>query len=296
MVSDNLRQKWLSRLKELKKDIYVELLINEYPVVKEFVEDPRPFSVASFGGYLKLVRANANIPEKVKERILELQSIYENILTEKVRNLGYRVEVDDEGYTYLVGNGKHIKLGFNDIMNIYGGKNLEEIIDVIIKKAEGRYHGIKYRDIPETPPEPLREELDTVRDIVKSLNINALLVRLGNNPSPLDWATLAEFYGLVYDVMDLVLKREERARLIAQVRRLNDILNERLDGKARIALSNGGFYLVSQDEQNAIRLRFSDVLKLLVSKDVGKIVNSMLSNDIQPEGKEKIQKSPLKGG
>lgn len=148
VVVKEVREKMKKKFAEMKRDLYIEIM-DKYPVVKDFVENPRPFSVATFAGYLKLIKSDAKVPERLKNEILQLQDKYLEMLNEKLAKAGlfdYKVVVNDAGYTYLVDviTRKSYKLGFNDIMNIYGGRNLDKIIEIIIAKAEGRYYNTKY--------------------------------------------------------------------------------------------------------------------------------------------------------
>ena len=144
----DIRDKMKTKFAVMKRDLYIEIM-DKYPVVKDFLENPRPFSVATFAGYLKLIKSDANVPERLKSEILQLQDKYVEMLNEKLDKAGlfdYRVVVNEAGYTYLVDviTKKSYRLGFNDIMNIYGGRNLGKIIEIIIAKAEGRYYNTKY--------------------------------------------------------------------------------------------------------------------------------------------------------
>ena len=151
-VREEIRKRLRERVKRLKNDIYIAMMIEQYPVIKDFLEDPRPFSVATFGGYLKLMKNAENVNEEVRKRILELEKQYVDMLNEKLLPLGgVWVTVDENGYTilnYVSNEGvKQFKLAFNDIMNIYGGRNIDAIVEKIIERAEGRYYNTVYRPL-----------------------------------------------------------------------------------------------------------------------------------------------------
>jgi hypothetical protein len=157
-VREDVRERIKRRLERLKNDIRLVQIVENYPVVKDFLENTRPYSVASFGGYIKLMRSAENVNEEVKQKFKELEHHYLDLLNEKLAEVGgCWVTIDEEGYTilnYIAEDGvRQIKLGFNDVMNIYGGRNLDQIVEKIIERAEGRYYNTKYVELGEVSAE-----------------------------------------------------------------------------------------------------------------------------------------------
>ena len=138
-------QRLLEDLRELKRDLQVQMLIEEYPVLKKLEENPSPADWATFSSYIRMIHVTQKpIHPEIRRKLLDYQKVFVEKMNQRLASVGgYWVTVED-GDTILnyydeTGELKKVKLGYVDVMNILGAKNTDKVVEIIIRRSEGTF-------------------------------------------------------------------------------------------------------------------------------------------------------------
>jgi hypothetical protein len=131
-------------LEALKRDIRAKMLVENYPLLRKLEEDPSPADWATFSAYLRVIHlSNKAIHPDVRAKISQYQAKFLDIINERLAKVGGYWVTIEEGDTLLnyydedEGMLQKIKLGYVDVMNILGAKNVDKVVDIIIRRSKG---------------------------------------------------------------------------------------------------------------------------------------------------------------
>ncbi|WP_297516714.1 hypothetical protein [Thermococcus sp.] len=131
-------------LRELRRDIQRLMVVDNYPLLQRLEKGPSPADWATFSAYLRMIHlSNDVIPREVRERISRHRKRFLDEINKRLAKTGggYWVTIEN-GDTLLNyyderGGLRKVKLGYVDVMNILGARNVDRVVEIIIKRSRG---------------------------------------------------------------------------------------------------------------------------------------------------------------
>ncbi|NJE55313.1 hypothetical protein E3E28_08860 [Thermococcus sp. 21S9] len=131
-----------SDLMELRRDIQRLMVIEDYPLLQRLEDSPSPSDWATFSSYLRMIHISDDvIPGEIRDKISKHQRKFLNVINRRLSVVDGRYWVTVENGDTLLhhlderGNIRKVKLGYVDVLNILGARNVHRVVERIVKKG-----------------------------------------------------------------------------------------------------------------------------------------------------------------